>query len=261
MTYYLTNACFLIIVKMKHNFMEKKAFTLVEILITVTVITVLFAGVIALINPVRIIEKGNNTARKKDLDDAKKMLEEYMTDTGCYPQPTQICTEGTNTNGCHICTRGQSAPFSYFAKDICDPRHGGAPDYQYEIETVLQPKDVAHGIPVSSWIPATCPKWFRIYSILDGPYNADEDIWGCKKNGCGISPLRGYGYMVMSPGAPSTGYATSNWYCYANGDCTQCTPYENCITPGGECYGQELYAARTTCCALHDRSSPYCLGW
>ena len=70
--------------------MKKKAFTLVEILITVMVATILFTGLMVLLNPISLVQKGDNITRKKDLDDAKKALEQYMDDTGCYPQPTQI---------------------------------------------------------------------------------------------------------------------------------------------------------------------------
>jgi len=229
--------------------MKKKAFTLAEILIVVSIITVLSAGVIVLTNPLAIINKGNDTARKKDLDDAKKMLEQYMNDTGCYPQPTQVCLEGTNVSPCHICTKQQTAQFNYFEKDICDPKNGSM-QYLYQTETAFVYK--------VGYVVKSCPTWFKLFSILDSTYNASEDIWGCKAGGCGVAPSYGYSYLVTSPNAPTDQIASSNWYCYTN-DCIQCSPYENCTLPSNDCYGRELYPSRTSCCTQHDPSSPYCL--
>jgi len=192
--------------------MKRTAFTLMELLIVVCILIILSTGVVILINPISIINKGTDTARKKDLDDAKKMLEQYMNDTGCYPKPTQVCIDGNNTSGtCHICTKEQSPSFSYFTKDICDPRHGIA-DYLYQTETIPGYKP-----PGGVWIPpavSACPKWFRIYSVLDSVYSAAEDIWGCKKGGCGVSPYYGYSYLVTSPGAPSETIFAGDWGCY-----------------------------------------------
>jgi len=222
-----------------------------EILITLTILIVLFTGLIVLINPLAIIQSGNDITRKKDLDDAKKMLEQYINDTGCYPQPTQVCMEGNNSSPCHICTKGQSPKFAYFTKDICDPRSGSL-NYLYQVNTTFVYK-------VGN-VVGQCPKWFRIFSVLDSVYSAASDVWGCKKGGCGVSPQYGYSYLVTSPGAPTDDIATTNWYCYTT-DCTQCSPYENCMSPENDCHNKMLYPNRSVCCADHDRKSPYCLGW
>lgn len=224
--------------------MNKKAFSLLEMLVTVAVIAALAFGVLVLINPMSIIYRGNDTTRKKNLDDARKMLEEYIADTGCYPQPTQVCKEGNNLNNCHICTKQQPGQFSYFTRDICDPKSTQL-SYMYQVEK-------------NGAAPAACPKWFRIFSVLESAYNPDEDVWGCKKGGCGVFPQYGYSYLVTSPGAPTDQIASSNWYCYTT-DCIQCTPYENCISPSNDCYGKELYPLRQTCCNAHNPSSPFCL--
>lgn len=225
--------------------MKHKAFTLMELLIVVSVMAVLFAGLILLINPITIINRGNDVARKKDLDDAKKMLEEYMADTGCYPQPTQICINGSNTSPCNICTKQQSAQFSYFAKDICDPKQGGSLHYLYKTETVL--------VPGIGYEVTACPKWFYLFSVLDSAYIAADDPWGCKKGGCGVSPSYGYSYVVTSPGAPTDAIASVNWYCYLSqfDRCVQCTPYENCTSQGNACYGKDLYPVRSSCCSAN----------
>ncbi len=222
--------------------MIKKAFTLMELLIVVSVLTVMFIGLIAAINPMAMINRAYDGARKKDLDDAKKMLEQYMADTGCYPQPTQVCIEGNNNSDCSLCTKKQSTKFSYFTKDLCDPKTPST-EYMYQPETVLNP-GIGYEVP-------SCPLWFRIYSVLDSAYNAQEDVWGCKKGGCGVSPSYGYSYLVTSPGAPLDNIVSNNWYCYLSqfNRCAQCTPYENCTTLGNACYGKTLYPIRSTCCS------------
>lgn len=225
--------------------MKQKAFTMMELLIVVAIFIVLFSGMMLLINPLTIINRGNDVARKKDLDDAKKMLEQYINDTGCYPQPTQLCMEGNNAINCHICTKAKSPRFTYFTKDICDPRHGGTIDYLYQTEGAWVNK--------VGYVVSACPKWFKIFSVLDSKYNAAEDIWGCKKGGCGVNPTYGYSYLVTSPGAPTDNVASSNWYCYLGqfNRCVQCSPYENCILPTNDCYGKDLYPIRQNCCTDH----------
>ena len=225
--------------------MDRKAFSLLEMLVTVAVIAALAIGVLILINPLSIINRGNDASRKKNLDDAKKALEEYMADTGCYPQPTQICTEGTNINNCHICTKQKADQFSYFKKDMCDPKAEQLP-YMYRVEKY-------------GGAPAVCPKWFHIYSVLESAYNAAEDLWGCKKGGCGVPPQYGYSYLVTSPGAPVDNMTATNWFCFVQNDCTNCGVYENCSSPSNECYEQLLYPSKTLCCNSNDPNSPYCI--
>jgi len=217
-----------------------------ELLIVVSLLAVLATSAIVLINPISIINRGNDTARRKDLDDAKKMLEQYMTDTGCYPQPTQVCMNGTNTTPCTICTKKQATKFSYFTKDICDPKSASA-QYLYQTQK-------------SGALVSACPTWFRIYSVLESAYNAQEDMWGCKTGGCGdVSTSRyGYSYLVGSPGAPNDTVSTSNWFCFTNNDCDNCTPYESCIAISSPCYEKSLYANKDTCCIEHNPRSQNC---
>lgn len=233
---------------------NKRSFTLLEILVVFTIFTMLSVVIIFVIKPISIVNRAIDIGRKRDLDDAKKILEQYLSDTGCYPQPTQICMEGTNTSPCHICTKAQHPFFSYFTRELCDPRHGTS-DYLYQTDTYL--------IPKVGYFTSSCPKWFHIFTVLDSvsinddSYDPAQDIWGCKKGGCGVNPLYGYDYLVTSPGGPSDSVATSNWYCYLSqyGRCVQCTPYENCVSSGNDCYGKMLYPMRQTCCTANRLSS------
>jgi len=224
--------------------MNKKAFTLMEVMIVLTLVSVLSVFLLVVINPWTLINRGFNANRKKDLDDAKKMLEQYINDTGCYPLPTQVCFEGTNTNPCHLCTKKQTTPFPYFTRDICEPREGNL-DYLYEVDTSFE--------KIIGNVVTTCPKWFKIFAIQEGAYNAAEDIWGCYAGGCGVYPLYGYRYLVNSPGAKMDTVATTGWYCHLEdiNKCVACTPYSNCTNPNNSCYGKELYPLRQTCCTDH----------
>jgi len=237
----------------EHTCMNKKSSTLIEILITLTVAVALFTGLLVLINPMSYIHKGNDVARKKDLDEARKNLEQYINDTGCYPLPTQVCWDGSNTTPCHICTKKQANKFSYFTKDICDPKSGSY-DYLYQTDSTF----VLIG-KVGYYMANACPKWFRIYSVLDSPYNAAEDTWGCGNGGCGIAPLYGYSYLVTSSGASTDQINSNLWYCFTNNDCTNCGNRDSCMSPSNECYGLTLYPRKDLCCKAHDPKSPYCL--
>jgi len=219
--------------------MKHKAITLVEITISISILIVLLAGVLFLLNPMMYIYRANDITRKKNLDDTKKMLEEYVADTGCYPQPTQICLEGTNKTNCHICNKGQKPSFSYLTKDVCDPKASSA-QYLYQVE-------------MNGNVVASCPKWFRMYSVLEAPYNAQEDIWGCKVGGCGVAPQYGYSYLVTSPGAPLDNIAPNNWYCFDT-DCHQCGTYEDCSVGLCARYAP-YYPSSGTCCNAHIPSS------
>jgi len=229
--------------------MKHKGFTLLELLIIIALFAVLSVVAIVLLNPMSLVKRATDVTRKKELDDAKKMLEQYMSDTGCYPKPTQICAQNAPGGSCNFCANGKTTQFSYFTKDVCDPRHGIS-DYLYETEITEVPK--------SSPIAASCPKWFRIYSVLDSAYDEATDVWNCSEGGCGIAPNYGYDYLVTSPGAPTTTISTNDWYCYTT-DCTNCYSFENCHTVGNDCVGKVLYPSKQSCCAQHNPNSPNCL--
>jgi len=226
--------------------MKHKGFTLLELLITFSLVTLLAVAVIIFINPISLINRANDTLRKKDLDDAKKILEQYLTDTGCYPLPTQICAQNTSKGNCNFCANGTSPQFSYFTKNICDPKHGTS-DYLYEVSS----KSIKGVTSV-----ATCPQWFRIFSVLDSSYDYATDIWKCGEGGCGISPSYGYDYLVTSPGISVTS-STLDWYCYTD-DCVNCGTLDNCITTENDCSRKTLYATKNICCTQHDPLSSFC---
>lgn len=73
---------------MNNLFIRKDGFTLVELLIVITVIGILAGGLIVILNPIGQIQKANDAKRKSDLSQIQKVLEQYYNDKGKYPANT-----------------------------------------------------------------------------------------------------------------------------------------------------------------------------
>lgn len=65
--------------------MKKNGFTLVEILVTLTILVVLALIMVGILNPIVLVNKGYDSQRKKDLNRIKVAFEEYFNDKGYYP--------------------------------------------------------------------------------------------------------------------------------------------------------------------------------
>jgi len=112
--------------------MKTKGFTIIELLITITIIGVLATLTIVFLRPQ--ILKARDAKRKSNINEIQTALEEYLTDNGCYP-----------ATGAVTCTPGNYlAP--YLRKIQCDPEGGS---YEYTSETT------------------SCPSWYRIFAILE----------------------------------------------------------------------------------------------
>lgn len=111
----------------------KKAFTLIELLIVVSIISLLVITGFFLARSQYL--KGRDARRKADIHKIQEAVEEYEKDHDCYPQPNLvICQPGTGL-------------IPYISKVPCDPATGDK--YYYENDN---PK---------------CAKWYRIFISLD----------------------------------------------------------------------------------------------
>lgn len=166
----------------------KKGFTLLELLIVVSLIAILATTAIILINPIKQIQKGWDSQRKNDMATTKKILEDFYSDKQCYPKASEICYDtpqqlADNSYICHICGNESSSPSlsPYINKVLCDPQHSTKP-YLYHVEN------------------NTCPKSYLIYTKLSNTQDSAITEVGCQ-GGCGTasSPVDyTYNYCVSS---------------------------------------------------------------
>lgn len=163
------------------------AYSLMEILIVVGVLVIVAAGVLALLNPKKQIEKGFDAKRKTELTILSKKLEDWYNDKNCYPEPDEICYDGTSdtqsgTKTCHICGKESGSPpdlLNHIDRLPCDPEH---PTYSYTYETE----------------GGTCPGWYRVYSKLGIEDDSVITELGCT-TGCGPAPYYAFDFGVSSP--------------------------------------------------------------
>ncbi|MDO8609386.1 MAG: prepilin-type N-terminal cleavage/methylation domain-containing protein [bacterium] len=168
---------------------SKSAFTLMELLIVISIIAILVVAIIILLNPFKQIQKSWDGKRKHELTQLNKVLEDYYNDKQCYPEPNEVCynsyaTLADGTYTCNICGNESDptnfASFSpYVSELLCDPQHPSK-QYLYQVDDV------------------DCPTWYRIYTTLSITTDPLIVSVGCS-GGCGPSSNFIYNYGVTSP--------------------------------------------------------------
>ncbi len=144
--------------------MNRKGFTLVEILVTVSILLVLGVTLLVMLNPMMQIFKGYDTVRKTDLAKLKAAFEQYYEDHGCYPSSTVL-------DNC-----GGSDLQPYLDKIPCDP-NTNEPYLLYYYPTT-----------------SSCSQNYVVYAMLSNLFDpAGKDIPYCNSY-----------YAVYSPGASET---------------------------------------------------------
>jgi prepilin-type N-terminal cleavage/methylation domain-containing protein len=93
---------------------RKNGFTFVEILITMTIVSVLAISMAGIFNALRPVNKGRDVQRKKDLNRIKEAFEEYYNDKGSYP--TDIDSWNVKSN-----CKSDSVFKPYLTSWPCDP--------------------------------------------------------------------------------------------------------------------------------------------
>lgn len=102
------------------------SFTLIELLIVLSLITVISTAFLILLNPLKQINKAQDSKRISDLSSMNKTFEEYYSDKERYPKPEDVCSGSQSSNGdecsCSICDYGSNDIMkSYTSKLACDP--------------------------------------------------------------------------------------------------------------------------------------------
>jgi prepilin-type N-terminal cleavage/methylation domain-containing protein len=118
-----------------------KGFTLLEILITLTLLTVLSVIAFTTLNPRQQITKAWDAQRKTDLYEMKKAFDSYADDKGYFPPASQVCHD--NGNWCHICRTTVTTPFalSHYLKEMpCDPEASNF-QYLYHVDIAARPTE------------------------------------------------------------------------------------------------------------------------
>lgn len=156
----------------------KKSFTIIELLITISIIALLAVALFVLLNPKKQIEKSQDAKRKGELSSLKKTFEDYYNDKSCYPRPTEVCYKDNTGLSCPICGKNTpSALLPYVSQLPCDPQNPNK-EYLYQVDNTI------------------CPSWFRIYSMFSDSEDVTIEEVGCRW-GCG--PAFAYSYGVSSP--------------------------------------------------------------
>lgn len=124
---------------------NKRAFTLVELLISMAILIVLVTVVTMALNPGALMNKANDSKRKSDLNKFKAAFEEYFNDKGYYPSSSDLLDWNVADN----CGKKIDKMSKYLGTWLCDP----------------------YGRP---YMIITNTNWFKVVTNLDN--KKDKDI-------------------------------------------------------------------------------------
>lgn len=255
----------------------KKGFTLMELLIVISLIAILLVAVIVVLNPWQQINKARDARRKHDLNILQKTFEDYYNDKGCYPLPEHVCFDAATATPicsisktvtskiCHICgsepNPSRFAEFSsYLATLPCDPEHPRK-DYLYEVQARGTWNNAGCQASANALGSNYCPQWYRIYADFSTTFDFDSTTLGCQGGGCGSSktnPPYGYDYGVASHQVGLE--KTDTYWCInkAEGRCNSCgDSFSKCVSKG-VCISQDKIYSNSAACCDANPSAPGC---
>jgi prepilin-type N-terminal cleavage/methylation domain-containing protein len=162
---------------------SRTGFTLVEILVAITILVTLIGGVFLTLNPITQINKSQDAQRLSDLQSVKTALDLYYNDTKCYPK------DGTVQFG----SKWSVGNTVYMNKLPQDPTCKNGEGTCYKYKTVTDPSDPSY----------SCPQWNVLFAELNKP--------SAQANVCPLSSLSN---------CTPEGYSNS-WACTMSGavDC------------------------------------------
>lgn len=145
----------------KISLKTQAGFTLIELIIGITIILILIVMAVLLLNPIAQVSKAEDSKKKTDLKRIQIAWEDYYNDHNCYPTGVPACAE----------------PFiPYLDQFPCDSR---GENYNY------YPEDIA------------CPQEYRFYVKLQNIKDMDIEKVNCQ-NGCGPGGSSLYNYGISS---------------------------------------------------------------
>lgn len=138
------------------NMKNKKGFTLLELLIVISIIAILSVALVLILNPAETLRKSRDTQRISDLNTVKTALGLYLTSTSSpsmgacpYAVPRSstttlaTLTDGTGWIPVNLSSLSSGSPISSFPVDpVNDTIHGYwykcAADNTFEVSAVLE---------------------------------------------------------------------------------------------------------------------------
>lgn len=152
---------------MKKNLpINQKGFTLIELVVTIGILSILSLLVIATLNPLEQFKKARDGNRKSDLAQLQRVLEQYYQDHGSYPQSTgPTAYEIKDFNGNAVVWGGSA----------------GWPPYMN-----LVPKDPDSTRTYIYYASGTVPQSYKLYANLEvgpnDPQTCKATVTNCINN-------------------------------------------------------------------------------